>query len=111
MPRWHDRVPAGYHGVHRNTEVQGSAMQRYLVRQLRRLAWLDARLASTGVCVTHAAKRLKASDKTIRRELDLLHELSPLVYVEDDQFGRRRWFYADRRRRLFSEWFAGRNRK
>jgi hypothetical protein len=29
-----------------------------------------------------------------------------LVYVDDDQFGRRRWFYADRRRRLFSEWFA-----
>ena len=81
-------------------------MQRYLTGQLQRLAWLDARLASTGVCVTHASKRLKTSDKTIRRELDLLHELSPLVFVEDDQFGRRRWFYADRRRRLFSEWFA-----
>ena len=106
MSRWHDRAPAGYHGVHCNTEEQGAAMQRYLTGQLQRLAWLDARLASTGVCVTHASKRLKTSDKTIRRELDLLHELSPLVFVEDDQFGRRRWFYADRRRRLFSKWFA-----
>lgn len=86
-------------------------MQRHLLRQLHRLAWLDARLASTGVHAAQASKRLKISVKTIRRELDLLHELSPLVYVEDDQFGRRRWFYADRRRRLFSEWFAGRNRK
>ncbi len=86
-------------------------MQRYLICQLHRLAWLDARLASTGVCATHASKRLKTSDKTIRRELDLLHELSPLVYVEDGEFGRRRWYYADRRRRLFSKWFAEKSRK
>jgi hypothetical protein len=99
-------VSAGYHGVHCNNEEQGPAMQRYLTGQLHRLVWLDARLASAGVCAAHASKRLKTSDKTIRRELDLLHELSPLVFVEDDQFGRRRWFYADRRRRLFSKWFA-----
>ncbi len=86
-------------------------MQRHLIRQLQRLAWLDARLASTGVCATHASKRLKTSDKTIRRELDLLHELSPLVYVEDGEFGRRRWFYADRRHRLFAKWFAEKGKK
>lgn len=86
-------------------------MQRYLIRQLSRLAWLDARLASTGVCATRASKKLKTSDKTIRRELDLLHELSPLVYVEDGEFGRRRWFYADRRRRLFAKWFSDKAHK
>lgn len=85
-------------------------MQRHLLRQLHRLAWLDARLASTGVHAAQASKRLKISVKTIRRELDLLHELSPLVYTEDDQFGRRRWFYADRRRRLFAKWFGDKSR-
>ena len=86
-------------------------MQRHLLRQLHRLAWLDARLASTGVLAAQASKRLKISVKTIRRELDLLHELSPLVYMEDDPFGRRRWFYADLRRRLFSKWFGDKGRK
>jgi predicted ArsR family transcriptional regulator len=86
-------------------------MQRHLLRQLHRLAWLDAQLASTGVHAADASKRLKTSVKTVRRELDLLHELSPLVYVEDDQFGRRRWFYADRRRRWFSQWFGDKGRK
>lgn len=79
---------------------------KYLEQHLRRLAWLDERLASAkGVSALRDAKKLGFSVKTLRRDLEFLHELSPLVYVEED-FGHRRWFYADRRRRIFSRWFA-----
>jgi hypothetical protein len=73
--------------------------------QLPRLAWLDERLATVGVHAIRDAKELNTSAKTVRRDLDLLHELSPLAYVEEPH-GRRRWFYADRRKRVFSQWFA-----
>ncbi len=84
--------------------MDNQPVMQYLANQLARLAWFDERLASMGVCV-HEVKNLKASEKTIRRDLDLLHGLSPLVYVEEEH-GRRRWFYADRRKRVFSQWFA-----
>lgn len=73
--------------------------------RLYRLAWLDERLATIGVCAMRDAKTLNTSAKTVRRDLDRLHELSPLVYVEEER-GRKRWFYADRRKRVFSRWFA-----
>ncbi len=78
---------------------------KYMTYQLYRLAWLDERLATEGVCAIREARKLKTNAKTVRRDLDLLHELSPLVHVEEER-GRRRWFYADRRRRVFSRWFA-----
>ncbi|MFC1596573.1 hypothetical protein ACFL5Q_01320 [Planctomycetota bacterium] len=73
--------------------------------QLLRLAWLDERLATVGVHAMRDARNLGTSAKTVRRDLDLLHGLSPLAYVEEPH-ARRRWFYADRRKRVFTRWFA-----
>ncbi|NQT11221.1 MAG: hypothetical protein HQ582_00630 [Planctomycetes bacterium] len=78
-----------------------------MIDQLHRLAWLDERLATVGVCAMRDAKELGTSSKTVRRDLDLLHGLSPLVYIQESH-GRRRWVYADRRKRVFSRWFASR---
>ena len=80
-------------------------MSDYMTYQLYRLAWLDERLATIGVCAMRDAKTLNTNAKTIRRDLDMLHELSPLVYQEEGR-GRKRWFFADRRKRVFSKWFA-----
>jgi len=76
----------------------------------RRLAKIDTLLATTGVRVRELAGEFGVSAKTIRRELDFLHELSPLVYEEEPR-GRRRWYYADRRRRVFSKWFAAQRKE
>ena len=55
------------------------------VQTFYRLAWLDERLATIGVCAMRDAKFLNTNAKTVRRDLDFLHELSPLVYQEEER--------------------------
>ena len=71
---------------------------------LRHLIPVDRALASAdGAAVRELARDLGVSLKTIRRDLERLHEISPLVYWETAR-SKKWWQYADRRRRVFSAW-------
>ena len=75
-------------------------------RHLLRLIAIDAALASReGLHVGEMAAKFAVGPKTIRRDLDVLAELSPITCRQvraDNRVGRswRHW-YDDRRRRIF----------
>ncbi len=62
---------------------------------LRRLIPVDRALASAdGAAVRQLARELRLSQKTIRRALERLHEVSPLVYWETAR-SMKWWQYAE----------------
>ena len=69
-----------------------------------RLISADALLASReGLTIRAFAEQHGVSTKTVTRDLQFLTEFSDIFGVEEE-FNRRRWWYADRRRRVFQAW-------
>ena len=71
---------------------------------LKRLAAMDAALAGDGLRRTEMAERFGVSHKTIARDHEVLRLISgdDGVYARDRDDGHYRWWYADRRHRVFS---------
>ena len=76
-------------------------------RQLRRMLMIDEALSSPdGLSVADMARRMQVNPKTVRRALQGVRSLGLSLKQSPDvaaaTAGARRYFYADRRRRMFT---------
>ena len=70
----------------------------------RRLVAADDALASDGLTLRDFARRHRVSTKTVERYVNFLASVCEIEGTEEE-FNRRRWRYADRRRRVFQAWW------
>ena len=70
-----------------------------------RLVAADDALASGGLTLGDFAQQQGVSTKTAERDVNFLASVCEIEGTEEE-FGRRRWRYADRRKRVFQAWVA-----
>ena len=73
---------------------------------LQRLVAIDEALSKEGLHRGEMAKRLGVSNRTIQRDQELLRAVTGDDGVLDSDY---RWYYSDRRRRVFTRWVARRS--
>ena len=70
-----------------------------------RLVAADHALATDGLTIGDFSRSHGISTKTATRYVDFLATVCE-VEATEEEYGRRRWRYTDRRRRVFQTWLA-----